>query len=262
MPTDLLAAQQQRFMALLYALETAAATPLVRSGGISAEQRFAVYRNNLASNFLNVMTLEFPVIQKLTGAAYFRQLAAEFQHSCPSRSGNLHHIGAPFSNWLTARFADSDYPWFADVAALEWAWQECYVAGEPNGRADLTRLAELSETQQESLRLELHPACRIVRSRWPVMSIWSAHQHSATTDMNLASLDMTRAENCLILRHAGEVILHSLSDGEAILLGSLQKGDTLGLALEQAVEADADFGAGAALHRAATLGLFTAISTQ
>ena len=141
MPTESLASIQAQFLALLY--EDSPAAPsgfahqnIVRSDALPAAARLAIYRNNLHANFHSVMALEFPVIQQLSGGDYFRQLAADYQRAQPSRSGNLHHIGVAFPAWLTERLAGTDYAWFGDVAALEWAWQECYVAAEPIGRAD------------------------------------------------------------------------------------------------------------------------------
>src|SRR5262249_12480482 len=58
--------------------------------------RLAIYRNNLHEGFINALALEFPVVQRLVGDDYFRQLAREFLHAHPSRAGDLHPIGAPF----------------------------------------------------------------------------------------------------------------------------------------------------------------------
>src|SRR5438552_18891311 len=54
-----------------------------------------IYRNNLHEGFCKVLALEFPVIQRLVGADYFRQLGRDFLHAHPSRGGDLHAIGAP-----------------------------------------------------------------------------------------------------------------------------------------------------------------------
>lgn len=260
-PDHSLAAVQRDFMRQLYAPDALACAPEVVSGRVNAASRTAVYRNNLHANFSAVLALEFPVLQKLTGNDYFRQLALQYQSVHASRSGNLHHIGEAFALWLTTRFVDGDYRWFADVAAFEWAWQECYVAAEPDPHADLARIGELSEAQQESLRIVLHPACRLTRSRWPVLSIWQAHQPGADTAAALAAIDMNRGENAVLVRQADHISAHSLGDAEAILLACLQAGRPLGAALDQAFAADAQFNAATTMQRVATLGLLVGFET-
>jgi hypothetical protein len=203
------------------------------------------------------MALEFPVLLQLCGVDYFRQLTAAFQDAHPSRQGNLHHIGEAFAVWLAQQLADTDFRWFADMAAVEWAWQECYVAAEPAGSADLAQLAQLTADSQESLRFKLTPACRVVRSRWPVLSIWQAHQRlDADGGASLEHIDMHQSENLLLYRQPQGVLLQTLRDGEAVLLQQLAAGETLGAALEQALLADSSLDPVAALQRAAQAGLF------
>src|SRR5262245_34461218 len=64
-----------------------------------AAARLAVYRNNLHEGFCKALSLEFPVVERLVGHDYFRQLAKELMHAHPSRAGDLHAIGAPFSQY-------------------------------------------------------------------------------------------------------------------------------------------------------------------
>ncbi len=69
----------------------------VHNGGMSADARLSIYQNNLREGFIKALALTFPVVERLGGTDYFRQLALEFLAAHPSRSGNLHHIGAPFA---------------------------------------------------------------------------------------------------------------------------------------------------------------------
>src|SRR5712691_4666021 len=95
---------------------------------IDAHARLAIYRNNLQEGFRKALALEFPVIERLVGEDYFRQLAASFQAEHPSRFGDLHCIGDPFARFLLQRFEDTQYAYLPDVATLEWAYQQSSVA--------------------------------------------------------------------------------------------------------------------------------------
>ena len=58
-------------------------------------------------------------------------------------------------------------PGSGDVAALEWAWQECLVAPDPATTLDVTALAGVGAERAARLRLLPHPALRLVESRGP-----------------------------------------------------------------------------------------------
>src|SRR5215471_7687938 len=86
---------QQRFASRLLETDSASVLDWIRSDGISALARLQIYRNNLHAGFTKTLALEFPVIQRLIGPGCFSQLALEFLGYHPSRSGDLHHVGAP-----------------------------------------------------------------------------------------------------------------------------------------------------------------------
>lgn len=255
--TDSLADLQAQFLALLFDPAATNGIELIRRDAIPAQRRLDIYRNTLRGNFHDVLALEFPVIQQLSGADYFRQLAEQFQRTHPSNCGNLHHVGEPFAAWLTQQLSDTDFRWFGDVARLEWSVQQCEVAPDALRNTDFSALANLSPSQQQNLRWVLHPASRVLRSRWPVLSIWNAHQHPARSDApRLEDIDLNLAENMLVLRQdTGHVMLHALGAGEAMLLQSLAQGATLGAAVDAAQHEETEFDATAALQHAARLGL-------
>ena len=89
--------------------------PEIRANGVAVEARLDIYRNNLSEGFLKTLALEFPAIERLVGADYFRQMGLDFLCAHPSRAGNLHHVGTPFAAFLRARFAGTQYDYLPDV---------------------------------------------------------------------------------------------------------------------------------------------------
>ena len=82
-------------------------------------------------------------------------------------SGDLHHVGAPFAAFLREQFADTGYLYLADVAALEWAYQECLVAEEFNPLDPVT-LARRARTVLWNTAVYVEarlPACAFTISR-------------------------------------------------------------------------------------------------
>jgi len=98
---------QARIAATLFGDAAAPPPGCIRSDGIAAELRLGIYRNNLEEGFAKTLALEFPVMQRLVGEDYFRQLALSFLAGHPSRSGDLHQVGAPFASFLREQFADT-----------------------------------------------------------------------------------------------------------------------------------------------------------
>jgi hypothetical protein len=246
---------QQNMSAALFDGASGSLAALVLDEGIGAEEGLGIYRNNLREGFRKTLALEFPVIERLVGEDYFRQLVLEFQAAEPSRNGDLHHVGAPFAAFLQRRFAGTEYAYFADVAALEWAHCEVLVAADSDG-AGLEALAAIPPERYGDLRFSLAPSARLLRSPFPVVRIWQANQPQApaTETLDLAS----GATNVLVRRGPTEVEFHLLDDASFALAAALAGGATLEAAFEEAQRADAAFDLGASLKRLVGLGVLVA----
>jgi hypothetical protein len=245
---------QRHFGAALFDSAPQAIMPWICSDGLDVESRIRIYRNNLRQGFLKALALEFPVTQRLVGEDYFDQLALVFQGNYPSRSGNLHHIGEQFPQFLSGLLAGTEYSYLADVAALEWAY--LVSLGGPEARPlDPSALLKFSSDSLPELCFTFHPACRLVRSAYPVLRIWQVNQSDAeVTEI----IDLHRGpDRILVRRGADEVELHRMPPGEFALLLALANGATLGNAYDAACGADARFNVSEPLCRAVALGVLT-----
>ena len=246
---------QHRFAAALFADDHEMLGAELRGNGGEARARLDIYRLQLHAVFVRTLAREFPVIERLVGGEYFRHLGREFQTAHPSRAGDLQHIGAPFAAFLKQRFAGGAYDYLSDVAALEWAVQECMIAPEAVAFAPHA-LRSVAPDDYAQLHFEFHPACRLVSSRYPTLPIWRANQSAsaATPIIDLAS-GATRA---LVQRSAEGVAFHLLSAPEHALLAKIAQDFCLGAALEAAQQCEAAFDLGPALRRLLALHALTA----
>lgn len=259
---------QQELSAALF--EPSAGSPLLDDivvDGISAQQRLDIHRNNLREGFRKALALEFPVIERLVGSDYFGQLAREFLAAHPSRQGDLHHIGAPFPFFLTRRFADSDYAYLPDVARLEWAVEEAGIAADAQP-FDPASLQAVQADEYARLRFALHPACRLVRSRYPILQIWQANQPGRSAE---EIIDLSQQSESVLVhrtfvgqpgngRTAAGVELLKLHPTRFAFLEALEAGFDLGTALESAHLHDPQFEPGAALRTFIQMGVLTRAS--
>jgi hypothetical protein len=248
---------QARFAATLFEESPQSVAPWIRAAGIPPQLRLGIYRTNLQEGFAKTLALEFPVIQRLAGEDYFRQLALGFLAQHPSRSGDLHHIGAPFAAFLRARFAATGYEYFADVAALEWAWQECLVA-EDDGTLDPKALHAVPPHSYAGLRFALRTSARLLESAFPIARIWEMNQPGASLE---ESIDLASGPQCVLLhRVATGARLTLLPPGEFALLSTLARTEPLEVALEAALARAPHFDLASALQRCFGLRVFAGIS--
>jgi hypothetical protein len=197
----------------------------------SAEVALEVYRNNYRGNLHDALAGAYPVTLQLVGRDFFRLLARNFIEAHPSRSGNLHGYGAELGGFIASFAPARTLPYLPDVAALEWACHCAYFADDAAG-LDLSRLAQVPPALYPELVLRLHPACRLVRSPYPIAAIWQAHQPGAEGDF---SIDLGSGPcRALVSRRDGAVQVSELSAPAADWLQDIQAGWTLGAATDSA----------------------------
>ena len=189
----------------------------------------SVYRNNAALTFRKTLQLGFPVVERRVGEDYFRQLAALYRERFPSRSGDLHWVGRDFAVFLDDYLAGSDYAWLADLARLEWAYQECSVAIEmaPLGPE---ALAGFAATDLEHVVFGFQPSLRLLASPYPVYSVWRANQAD-----NAPPVDQSLGAECGMTRQREESVeVRKLEPRLFSFVSSLRSGATLGDAMTRA----------------------------
>jgi hypothetical protein len=249
---------QQRFAAGLLESSAEAVTGWIRADGIDPSARLAIYRNNVHAAFIKTLGLEFPVIRRLVGEDYFRQLSLAFLGRHPSRSGDLHHVGMAFASFLGERLAETEYRYLADVARLEWACQECLVA-EDSEPLDPQTLRAIPADTYGGLRFTLRPACRLVHSAFPVMRIWEANQPDAAVDQ---TVDLRSGPDYLVVMRSSRVELCRVPGGDFHLLTAFSRGRSLDGALDAALASDPQFDLGVALQRCIGLGVLARLTPQ
>ena len=193
-----------------------------------AQRRLALYRDAILANRAGALRAAFPVVARLVGDAYFDEAARLYGEAVPPACADLNCHGATFPAFLATYSHAADMPWLADVAKLEWAWQESLAAADAPG-LDFAALALVPEGEQAHLRFHLHPSVRLVRSAWPVLSIWEANQPERD-----GSPDRDEGADAVIVwREEQRVRLALLSPAEAAFVDGLARG----LALEEAAGA-------------------------
>ena len=201
------------------------------------KKRFGVYRNNIYASLIDVLQGRFPVVARLLGEEFFRAMARVYVENHPPVSPMLMKYGVSFAEFLDGFEPVDDVPYIGDVARLEWAWNEAYHAADraPVGPAEMQGMAPESA---ESLTFELHPSLRIVRSKYPVITIWTANSEGGEPDRIDAGAG---GENALVIRPELSVEVRALPAGGADFIEALVAGAALADAATTALQTAEEF---------------------
>ena len=230
---------------------------LKRTTGLSAARRLQIYRNNVFESLTAALGAVYPVVAKLVGEEFFRQLARGYTLAHPSRSGNLHEFGHALPTFIERQPVAGQLPYLADVAALEWACHEVWHEADDEP-LDTKALAAVPVASQARLRLHLAAATRLIASPYPVLRIWQANQSGDAAEA-LITLD-EGGVRLAVARRAFEIEFRLLGAAEDRWLRALASGATLNAATLSALDLDPDFDLAAVLARHLALGSLCAFS--
>lgn len=201
------------------------------------ERRFAVYRNNVVTSLVDVLSGTFPVVEQLVGAAFFCAMAREFVTRHPPTLPVMALYGEPFSDFIAAFPPAGSVPYLADMARLEYAIQTSRHSAD-SLPISTDRLAHLVDDQAALAHtgLQLAAAVRVLTSNFAVASIWHAHQDNTQT--RLSQINLNQPETVMLSRPALDVELHIIDAGAAQFISNLSQAIPLAQSTETAVPFD------------------------
>lgn len=203
--------------------------------GSDPTQRFNVHRNNVMVSLVDALATSFPVVQTLVGVEFFRAMARIFVVGSPPVSSLLFEYGKDFPDFIAGFAPVAGLPYLADVARIEYCRVESFHAADAVALdAQAFQALQANPDSLSELRVQLHPACRLVRSRHAAFSIWAAHQGL----MAIESVVLDDPEDTLIFRPEHEVRTLGLPPGGAVFLGALADRCTLAEAAVRAADED------------------------
>ena len=220
----------QRAFAESVFFDSAPIPATIRHGsGPAYASRFSVYRNNVFASLIGAVSARYPTVRKLLWEETFNQTAHLYVTMEPPRSPALLRYGESFPKFLRNIGQSPTANYVADVAELEAARTRAYHAADA---PTLSRNAfgELSPDQIQNLCPVLHPSVQLLKSAFPIVSIWEANQQA-----NDNTLKFWEAECALIARPRSQVEIWRLPPGAYVFLSVLMEGRTIAEAASRAV---------------------------
>ena len=233
------------------------APPAIISGpnGKTAGKRYNVYRNNVTVSLIDALAATFPATMRITGEDFFRAMARFHVRATPPTSPLLFEYGHKFPDLIERYEYAQSMLWLADVARIERAWLDAYHAADEEPLTPRA-LASIPPEQLAETVLTPHPATRIVRSRFPAVSIFAMNR----SDGPVGRITTSESENALITRPGPEVIVRHLPLGGAVFISHLMAGETLGISAAAAFNDYPEFDLSVNITGMIEAGVFTAAS--
>lgn len=251
-----LAERQGAFAAALLDPKQAVPAGLVGPDGESSLIRFSVYRNNVVVGLIEALEAAFPAIYRIVGGEFFHAMARAYVALEPPTSPILLDYGAGFASFIAAFEPAASLPYLPDVARIERAWSEAYHAAEASALGPEAFAAAPLERAAE-IRLLLHPSLRIVRSRFPALTIWRMNVADGVPE----PVDLEAGgEDALVARPAAEVEVRVMPEGGAEFVAALKGGRSLAEAAACGFRAHPAFDLSANLAALIGAGIFTGYS--
>ncbi|MEI5995814.1 putative DNA-binding domain-containing protein [Paraburkholderia bengalensis] len=214
--------------------------------GNNTHDRLAVYIGNTYHNLRGALRAVYPVVDRLVGEQFFDYTANRYIRDHPSQSGDIQRFGDSFPAFLASFPPAASLPYLSDTATLEWLAHEVFHAAD-HAPLPLSELSGLAGAECSTLRLRLHPACRLFASAFPVLKIWQVNQPESPSD---ESIDAQAGGDRLLVRRVGFAVdIQALPDGEFAMLRALRAGQTIDDAYDLALQRDPGFALGEFIER-------------
>jgi hypothetical protein len=196
---------------------------LAGDAGLSASDRARIYSDMYLFRLVAALREDYPLLARLLGDEEFFSLGAAYARGHPSRHPSLARLGADLPSFL--REQKTSRADLADLAALEWARAEAFVAAneEPLGEEALRSLGE----DAAGARFSLVPSVRLLSLPHDVGGLW------ADLDASLAPQPPRPGPASLVVWRKGFEVFHAaVSPEELSALSALHRGASLGEAFE------------------------------
>ncbi|MFQ6005345.1 MAG: putative DNA-binding domain-containing protein [Woeseia sp.] len=194
---------------------------------LNSVERLSIYGNMYFWRLTEILAEEFPTVQHLLGKKLFGNVVRDYVTRHPSTHYSLARLGSKFPGYLAEEADDfPDRKFAADVAAVERAMEDVFDARrvEPIQFEDLT---VIPIDRWGDVRLQTIPALRLLQLNYPVNTFITAVREDRQMDVPGETLGFVA-----VYRHEYRVWRIDLDEQRFTLLAALQRGESLGSALD------------------------------
>jgi hypothetical protein len=200
----------------------------------TALQAIGTYRGNAGALAERALGAAYPTIAALVGEESFAALARHCWQQHPPERGDLGEWGAALPRFIADNPQLADEPYLADSARLDWALHRATRAADAQGTWP-PELSALASTDPTRLRVQMAPGAAVIASRFPIVTVWRAHQGTASFDDVRGAFNAAHAETAFVWREPGHAVrVEAVSTSDAAFTAALIEQRPLAAALDEA----------------------------
>lgn len=199
-----------------------AARCLTGSASLSPVQQLELYREQFWLRHTSSLVEDFPGLSGILGQQLWERLVEGYLERHPPEHFSLRDLGARLPAYVSEQTWLERHELCQDMAALEWAYVECFDApdAEPLHAAELQRIAPEAWARATCV---LHPALRLLRVRYPVPELRRALRRAANEGGTVAYPEKEPV-NLVVHRRQLSLEASSVSAGAFALLEQFSRG--------------------------------------
>ncbi len=206
-------------------------------GGV--EGRWHVYASGYVARLVEALEADYPAVRRIRGEEPFAALAERYVRAFPPSSYDLGRAGDLLPEHLTVDPLAAHLPFLSDLARLERAVSEAFVAPDA-GTLSWEDLAAEEPDTVAALPLVLAPGTQLVPSRWPVVSLWETR----TRPDDAVAVELERnPETALVFRRGHAVACARLGPAEFAFAAAVSDGGRTLSMLERSLAPEGAAGA-------------------
>ena len=232
---------------------------LFDEGDIPLETRLKIYRNHIVTTLSDVLVMNFPLVEILTGEGFLKTAAKLYLFDNPPQQACLDRYGASFPSFIDNYDHAKDLPYLADIARLDWEMNEARIAKQDE-TLTVDDLAQIDPNLLEAAVFKVKRSVRLLQSEYTLDKIYHFCEQNAESRGEL-SIDKS-PPYILVTRMDWDPKIFKLDEAEYGLLAALQKNVPLGECLEETLNKFPDFNFGEFFQNYIGLETFSEILTN
>ena len=199
-----------------------------------AERGLSAYRANAGASAERALAAAYPVVRQIVGDESFAALARALWRAQPPGKGDLAQFGDTLAAFIEGSAPLAEEAYLPDCARLDWALHQCELAEDAAAAAHGLEL--LASHDPQALVLHLRPGCQLLSSRYPLATIWLAHQGTADSRFEpvRTALAAGQGEHALVWRQGWRGQVAALCSADALFTRALLQQQSLAQALDAA----------------------------
>jgi hypothetical protein len=186
--------------------------------GLSANERIGIYTNAFFFRLLDCFAEDYPATLAVVGIDEFTAIVKEYLLVYPSTEPSIFYADYYLPDFLAAHRSAGSWPFIADLARLERAILDSFIAADASPLG-VDALRALPSNEWPGLALQTHPAVAIVRGEWRVAAILRAIEDGQ--EWQISANEQART---LVWRQNSQVYYRDLGLAESQALEALSQG--------------------------------------